>query len=589
MPHSDTKTTLDLPLLAQVLREQARSKEGPDSPVLLCYGTGEASESLCDLQQNLLQQLSSAVLDGLPANAKALLIGDNLQEVAAAITEREREVTLLGRTLYSLLEVPGPVCFQDGDLLSFEAQAGLDLIVFEGSMSYLDQLSVLQKARALLNPGGRLFLLGEYLAQDTEFVYSALANLESLHNLSVRLGFSCRATTDFSAGAILSLRALRSQLTESRAGVLAEEEAPDISGLSAAASCIEEEFLSGRRCLQLIELESGINEEDEWAKAEFAAIDSFATQDIALLFEKSFQLEFDREIWDWKYRLGQGRCVIARTEAGGDIVAHYGGAPRQISYFGEPAVAIQVCDVMVLPEVRRSYGKSSLFFRTAATFLEREIGYSVKHLLGFGFPNQKAMNIAIRLGLYEKTDEFVEVHIAPDTALLEGWRITELQFKERAAAIDTLWQQMRDDFSDSILGERNSAYFDYRFRQHPFGKRGQYRALQLVDAQEQLSAVAVLKPHGEHMLLMDVFARRSEIADHIVRLQTWSHDAAKEDATMRPIKFWVTRSGLARINLTPTAVHDLGIEIPCNSWNAGPPAELLRDKWWLTAGDMDFL
>jgi hypothetical protein len=32
----------------------------------------------------------------------------------------------------------------------------------------------------------------------------------------------------------------------------------------------------------------------------------------------------------------------------------------------------------------------------------------------------------------------------------------------------------------------------------------------------------------------------------------------------------------------------LGIEIPCNSWNPGPPAELLYGKWWLTAGDMDF-
>ncbi|GIT64349.1 MAG: hypothetical protein Ct9H300mP22_7490 [Gammaproteobacteria bacterium] len=58
------------------------------------------------------------------------------------------------------------------------------------------------------------------------------------------------------------------------------------------------------------------------------------------------------------------------------------GIPRHIQYFGEPNTAIQPSDVMVLLDVRRHYGKSSFFFKTAATFLEREIGNTVNHLFG---------------------------------------------------------------------------------------------------------------------------------------------------------------------------------------------------------------
>jgi hypothetical protein len=70
-----------------------------------------------------------------------------------------------------------------------------------------------------------------------------------------------------------------------------------------------------------------------------------------------------------------------------------GCAPRKIQYFGESSVAIQVCDVMVLPQVQLFYCRGSLFFKTAATFLEREIGNTVSHLLG----------------LYEKTEDLIEL------------------------------------------------------------------------------------------------------------------------------------------------------------------------------------
>jgi hypothetical protein len=55
------------------------------------------------------------------------------------------------------------------------------------------------------------------------------------------------------------------------------------------------------------------------------------------------------------------------------------------------------------------------------------------------------------------------------------------------------------------------------------------------------------------------------------------------------LKFWLTKGQLDALGGASYSVHDLGIEIPCNSWNPGPAADLLYGKWWLTAGDMDFM
>jgi hypothetical protein len=35
--------------------------------------------------------------------------------------------------------------------------------------------------------------------------------------------------------------------------------------------------------------------------------------------------------------------------------------------------------------------------------------------------------------------------------------------------------------------------------------------------------------------------------------------------------------------------QDLAVSIPTNVWSPGPPAASLQGKWWLMAGDTDFL
>ena len=246
--------------------------------------------------------------------------------------------------------------------------------------------------------------------------------------------------------------------------------------------------------------------------------------------------------------------------------------------------AIQVCDVMVLPEVRLQYGKNSLFFKTAATFLEREIGNTVGHLLGFGFPNKKAMNIALRLGLYEKTDDFLEfIFPIADTKSSVEYKLLDIDPKNPAhqSAVDRLWDSMSPAFENGIIGVRNWEYVKYRYFDHPRGISGEFKRLLLSDAHGDICAAFFLKEHDQCNLIMDIICPFKDITQYILKLSLLLNEVR--------LKIWITKGWSKTLEVAGIIENDLGIEIPSNYWNPGPSSEILYGAWWLTAGDMDFM
>lgn len=255
-------------------------------------------------------------------------------------------------------------------------------------------------------------------------------------------------------------------------------------------------------------------------------------------------------------------------------------------------MAIQPCDVMVHPSIRKQYGKGSLFFEVAATFLEREIGNTVNHLLGFGFPNQKTMNISKRLGLYEKTDDFVEIVYPVSQASEEQSRhqATIIDYDPLDVAsredLDSLWAAMKDDYRDGIIGVRDAEYIQHRYVNHPFSKARQYRCVIIrAGSSKQALAFAVTKEHDGGKLLMDLICSAAVMKTAISILK---QELSRGEGSTS-LRLWVTSSGKDKVFTAGAIVNELGIEIPCNSWNPGPSAELLYGAWWLTAGDMDFI
>jgi len=550
---------------------------------------------LLDGQLRFVARLAELV-EKIDANTVVLIVGDTLLQLANSLAETGKSIYWIGTRGLLNAEIDTPANFQyaGDDFVSSTNPAVADVIIHAGSIRYLDQMALLSKSRDLLGDAGQLILFSEFLIDDSRTEYSALPNISSFKQLSKRLGFEELENRDLSDSASHTLKLVR-PLLEAHGATLAQEAAENtnlLADLYAEFALMQDEFSTGRRGFHLFVLRRESNPVVEWAGAEFGDIHSFSPLEVAGLFEKSFNVDFDEELWNWKYVQGDGKCVVARLDKQNDIVAHYGGAPRKIAYFGEPSLAIQPCDVMVHPSIRKQYGKGSLFFEVAATFLEREIGNTVSHLLGFGFPNQKTMNISMRLGLYEKTDDFIEIVYPVSQSSEEQEKnqatITEYDPLDVASReeINSLWAAMKDDYRDGIIGVRDAEYIQHRYVNHPFSKAKQYRCVIVrAESSKQALAFAVMKEHDGGKLLMDLICPVAMMKEVISILK----QELNREGGGAVLRLWVTSSGKDKVFTAGAIVNELGIEIPCNSWNPGPSAEVLYGAWWLTAGDMDFI
>ena len=532
----------------------------------LHYGLISEKQQLQDYQQQqqaFADKLLNLAQDSIPDNAFVLMNGPSLQYLGQQLASAGHQV----RSLNNKLE-------------SFNSDNKFDLVLIEGTYHYLQQLPLLSKARELLYESGRVLIFGEYLDDDSKRKRSSIPNLSSMRQLSERLGFSILEELNFTADAGNSLGQISHIAANQSSNFESSEEFED---LVSEIKKIKLEIDSKRRCFKVFCLGKEKGQRDQHALAEYDIINSFDPLEVSELFEKSFNIQFNADIWKWKYELGDGKCVISRESKGGDIVSHYGGIPRHIQYFGEPNIAIQPSDVMVLSEVRRHYGKSSLFFKTAATFLEREIGNTVNHLLGFGFPNRKAMNIAIRLGLYEKTDDYVELVFPKAEGETDNLQLVPIDIRnqQHQSSIDSLWGSMKRGMTHGIVGDRHWRYIQYRYFDHPFSQMDLYRCVFLSNKEKEPLAAIFLKEHEQRMLIMDVICSVDRMKEVIANLNLLFTDLE--------LKIWITKGWIESLRTETAIENNLGIEIPCNSWNPGPSSELLYGAWWLTAGDMDFV
>ena len=90
-----------------------------------------------------------------------------------------------------------------------------------------------------------------------------------------------------------------------------------------------------------------------------------------------------------------------------------------------------------------------------------------------------------------------------------------------------------------------------------------------------------MKEHAQSLLLMDIICPVSEMKECLRQLSGLVGE--------EKLKIWITKAWIDKVRIDGVVENELGIEIPCNSWNPGPSSKLLYGAWWLTAGDMDFI
>lgn len=319
------------------------------------------------------------------------------------------------------------------------------------------------------------------------------------------------------------------------------------------------------------------------------------------LFQEVFGKPLSSELWRWKYLLPDSAATLAWR--GEELIAHYGGMARHILYFGEPLLSVQITDVMTKLTGRKAAGRGSPFFLAGSHFQECYGGFGKRFMVGYGFPNLRHFPLAERMGLYASVGGMTESvwdsagaslpwyisssRIAPLSTEGQGGAEAQLPrgtlpFANLRAGIDAAWQRQAHDLRGHIVGLKDAAFIERRYLRHP-EKRYELRLLRQ-RLSGRVQGLVVLAHEAEHSLLMDLVGP----LDALPLLIAGARRATAEAG--RPLlKAWCSSAFAGRFAVQGARQEALPIVIPTNTWTPAPAPELLRDKWWLMAGDTDFL
>lgn len=300
------------------------------------------------------------------------------------------------------------------------------------------------------------------------------------------------------------------------------------------------------------------------------------------LFAESFGIGMTDAFWQWKYGDGHGLATGVWNAEGG-LTAHYGGMPRALLDAGQPCLGVQIGDVMVRQRDRSSLSRKGPFFLAASRFLDDHVGNGKPYRYGFGFPNQRAMSVAERLGLYGTTGRICELAWSlAESPRLPWWLglVPLASLSGHEAALSKLWQAMAASLPDAILGVRDLARLQYRYLDHPDRPYGLW----------------LLRHHLTRRPLGLVVLRRRETGcewiDLVAPTANWNlcalatrHLAHQQGCTQ--LTMWITEAHRHHFD-PPPAQNPLDVIVPCNLWSPGPDAESQRNRWFLLAGDTDF-
>lgn len=301
-----------------------------------------------------------------------------------------------------------------------------------------------------------------------------------------------------------------------------------------------------------------------------------------LLFEKAFGHSISASLWDWKYGEGRGRATVALR--GEHVIAHYGCVSRRVVLMGRETKALQICDVMVAPTERAVMTRSGAFTQIARTAQEQFIGFESEHELGFGFPNQRHMQLAHRMGLYDEVERLDELEWKPE--ILERQWLTESLILAPASLdrsmLNRLWVEMHTGLSDRILVVRDADYWTYRYANRPEQTYFVLAVRRCLGG--KLLGVVVLRRDEKECKLLDVLG-------HPRHYQTLVRHARNQTASwgVPVLRGWVTQ-GCADFFTTPDVRRNhTDIVIPLNAHARSRSVSEIQGRWFLMMGDTDFL
>ena len=455
-----------------------------------------------------------------------------------------------------------------------------DAILLQESIQYIEPVVIFNQALDYLKDSGSLLIIDKFSLRDKEPVEHSLHKLTAILALAKRFSFSLQAHLDLSRYAGSTLDYLLNITEKHRDSLVTDLSVSleQLTQLSASNKADKANYVQGYDGYALLHFKK-----DHLPKWQLRSFEKKYFSALQTLFKQSFKKVLSTELWQWKYAhpLAQALCTWNKDS----LTGHYGGMPRDILFFGEQHTAVQIGDVMVDPTQRGALNRKGPFFMMASTFIESYIGFGKPFLLGFGFPNARAMQVAEYLGLYSPVGQMLKFSwpaVQGRSYFLTTFRVLEkknlAQYKED---INALWQGMAKGLGQDIVGVRDYAYVHNRYNQHP---ENNYQFMLIRSRFTQ-------KPQG--LVIMTANDECCEIIDLICAIQQVPllvRYAQHYTATLKctQLACQITQS-FAQYFTTSDAHHEvLDVHIASNIWSDGPTPEQIKGHWWLMSGDMDY-
>ncbi|MCL4475417.1 MAG: GNAT family N-acetyltransferase [Nitrospirae bacterium] len=297
---------------------------------------------------------------------------------------------------------------------------------------------------------------------------------------------------------------------------------------------------------------------------------------IVRLFKDIFGREMTLEEWRWKYT-GRSKKVystVAVTDSEG-VVAHYGCMLHRMIYQGKEVYGLAIGDVMVHPKFRGT----KIFKKIAALAPLEMVRDGI--ILGYGFPNERAMLLPEKLGLYEKIEDVFEAGAEADLTNNPGrfiYKFFPLRYDD--SRIDALWESVKREIRLGVVRDRE--YLAWRYQGHPFYK---YELWGLKKRWgNKLTGLAVLRRDGERILIIDFVCSIDMLNILFQKIGNYSYSTG-----IKTLKLWFP--GYLKNTLGEMGFHInlSGTCIPRTTHERTLTKSEMEGQFFYTMGDTDFL
>ena len=564
-------------------------------------GIRSFSEVINENQQvtpsKLTQQILSCVSTPFSTPADILLI-DVPASLANNFAAQGHPITLIYQDIVQFqlakMQLHASIAVQQRKITELATTSSHTHLIYWQDAHPFDGLTLFNAAHNLLNLDGKLSIIGRFSLQRTaQQELDDFALLEHIQAQARRCGFTETQHTDYSENMLPFLNFWLNLLQKHHQTLSSTLRLPhnQLSNLIYQLQRLHYQYDILSQSFSMLEFTK--THVPRWKMTPMTPEQQPAICD---LFNKVFAKPMSPAFWNWKYGQGRGLGITAWSED--QLIAHYGGSLREILYFGQPKTAVQITDVMVLSKERGVLTRKGAFFLTTASFLEYYIGYGVKTWIGFGFPSRRHVQLAQNLHLYAPVGEVVELRYPSLENLptlsqpseLIAWR-EKFSFRgfarrwrmkawNKTKLIHNLWIEMANCLNQSLVGVRDWQRVHYRYLSHP---HNQYE-LFFVAQDQRIVALVVLHFEGELCKLMDFIGHLDYVP---LAVQHVRHLAQQRGISQ--VSLWITEQFVSTFPARDRTQLSLEIAVPHNIWTQTFPPADVAERWWLMAGDTDYL